>query len=239
MRSLCKTILRRTKTQAEPTLSVSGLELERGERLLFRKLAFEVRCGMVVRLAGPNGSGKTSLLKVLTGLMSADAGEIRYCGELIGKLKEDYCRNLVYIGHLNGIKDDLTALENLSVNARLGSMRPSADEMLAALSKVGLEEFSGSLAGELSQGQRRRVALARLFLSQSKPLWILDEPFVALDVDSVRNLAQAVSEHAAADGIVIYTTHQQCPLNVPPARCVTVDVSAFAPKVHCRSAVHV
>lgn len=193
---------------------------------------------MLVRLAGPNGSGKTSLLKVLTGLMSADAGEIRYRGELIGKLKEDFCRDLVYIGHLNGIKDDLTALENLLVNARLGALRPTKAEMLAALAKVGLEDFASSLAGELSQGQRRRVALARLFLSQSKPLWILDEPFVALDVASVKNLAQAVSDHAACGGIVIYTTHQECELAVPPERCLTVDVSAFAPKLVRRSAVH-
>lgn len=196
---------------------------------MFRGLTFEAKAGTLVRLAGPNGSGKTSLLKLLTGLMTTDQGEILYRGERIGKLKEDFCRDLVYIGHLNGIKDDLSARENLSVNARLGALHPTREAIEEALSKVGLADFAESLAGELSQGQRRRVALARLFLSQSKPLWILDEPFVALDVASVANLAQAVADHVNGGGIVIYTTHQECPVAVAPEKRLTVDVSAFAP----------
>ena len=174
-------------------LSVCGLELERGERLLFRGLAFEAPPGTLVRLAGANGTGKTSLLRLLTGLMVPDAGEILYKGESITKLREDS-----------------------QINEALGA--------------VGLTDFTEHTTGELSQGQRRRVALARLFVSEMKPVWILDEPFTALDVQSVANLSDAVARHVRAGGIVIYTTHQECAVDVPEEKKLTVDVSDFAPK---------
>lgn len=210
-------------------LQVSGLELERGERLLFTGLEFEAPAGTLVRLAGANGTGKTSLLRVLTGLMRPTGGDVLYRGRPIGKLREDYFRDLVYIGHLNGVKDDLTALENVRIGARMGNLRVPRAELLAALAKVGLEEFAENTTGELSQGQRRRVALARLFVSGQKPVWILDEPFVALDAASVRNLARVIAEHVLSGGIVIYTTHQEQQIDVPEARRRTVTVSDFAP----------
>ena len=211
-------------------LQAKGLELERGERLLFSGLHFDAPAGTLVRLAGANGTGKTSLLRLLTGLMRPTEGEILYKGRPIGKLREDYYRDLVYIGHLNGVKDDLSALENVRIGARMGNLRVPEEELLAALGKVGLSDFARNTTGELSQGQRRRVALARLFVSEAKPVWILDEPFVALDAASVANLAAIIAEHVRAGGIVIYTTHQEYAIDVPAENSVTVMVSDFAPR---------
>ncbi len=212
-----------------PRLTVDNLELERGERLLFRGLTFDAASGTLVRLAGANGTGKTSLLRLLTGLMSADAGRVLYKGKDIAKLREDFHKDLVYIGHMNGVKDDLSAMENVRICARMGNIIVNDEQIVEALSRVGLADFTDHLTGELSQGQRRRVALARLFVSMSKPVWILDEPFVALDVASVANLAKTIAEHVKAGGIVIYTTHQECDTGVPSEHCMTVDVSDFAP----------
>ena len=218
-----------TELQNQPRLTAKDLELERGERLLFRGLHFDAPAGSLVRLAGANGTGKTSLLRLLTGLMQPDAGAVLYKGTDISKLKEDYAKDLVYIGHMNGVKDDLSAIENVRVAARMGNIIASDEELVDALTRVGLEDFIDQLTGELSQGQRRRVALARLFVSKTKPVWILDEPFVALDAASVANLAATVAEHVQAGGIVIYTTHQECDVPVESARKMTVDVSLFAP----------
>ena len=218
-----------TELQNQPRLTAKDLELERGERLLFRGLHFDAPAGSLVRLAGANGTGKTSLLRLLTGLMQPDAGAVLYKGADISKLKEDSAKDLVYIGHMNGVKDDLSAIENVRVAARMGNIIASDEELVDALTRVGLEDFIDQLTGELSQGQRRRVALARLFVSKTKPVWILDEPFVALDAASVANLAATVAEHVQAGGIVIYTTHQECDVPVESARKMTVDVSLFAP----------
>ena len=218
-----------TELQNQPRLTAKDLELERGERLLFRGLHFDAPAGTLVRLAGANGTGKTSLLRLLTGLMQPDAGAVLYKGADISKLKEDYAKDLVYIGHMNGVKDDLSAIENVRVAARMGNIIASDEELVDALTRVGLEDFIDQLTGELSQGQRRRVALARLFVSKTKPVWILDEPIVARDAASVANLAATVAEHVQAGGIVIYTTHQECDVPVESARKMTVDVSLFAP----------
>ncbi len=211
-------------------LQAKGLELERGERLLFSGLHFDAPAGTLVRLAGANGTGKTSLLRLLTGLMRPTEGEILYKGRPIGKLREEYFRDLVYIGHLNGVKDDLSALENVRIAARMGNLNVPEQELLAALGKVGLADFARNTTGELSQGQRRRVALARLFVSECKPVWILDEPFVALDAASVANLAALIARHVRSGGIVIYTTHQEYAIDVPAESQVTVTVSDFAPR---------
>ena len=131
---------------------------------------------------------------------------------------------------MNGVKDDLSARENVRIAARLGNLIVTDSQINEALGAVGLTDFTEHTTGELSQGQRRRVALARLFVSEMKPVWILDEPFTALDVQSVANLSDAVARHVRAGGIVIYTTHQECAVDVPEEKKLTVDVSAFAPK---------
>ena len=218
-----------TRNETDAIFAAEALEMERGDRLLFTGLTFAVAAGTLVRLSGANGTGKTSLLRLLTGLMTPDEGRILYKGKDIRDLKEDYWRDLVYIGHMNGVKDDLTARENVRISSRFGNLIVTDEEADAALKKVGLGGFLEHTTGELSQGQRRRVALARLFVSANKPVWILDEPFTALDASSVANLTSAVAEHVLAGGVVIYTTHQEVQVPVDDAFKLTVTVSDFAP----------
>jgi heme exporter protein A len=157
------------------------LRCERGERLLFSGLSFSAERGTLLRIAGPNGTGKTSLLRIMCALLEPTAGEVRWKGGNIRRLREDYWKDLVYLGHLNGVKDDLTVRENLRIAVGLGGRRATEGDLARALDAVGLAGFEDSMARFLSQGQRRRVALARLYVSAAVPLWILDEPFTALD----------------------------------------------------------
>ncbi|MEA1050687.1 cytochrome c biogenesis heme-transporting ATPase CcmA [Lamprobacter modestohalophilus] len=192
-------------------LDVSDLACRRGERLLFSGLSFQVPAETLLHVRGRNGSGKTTLLRALCGLLRADAGSIRWRGERIRDLAEDYNRDLLYFGHLNGIKADLTGLENLRIASILDQDPADEGAIFAALSRIGLEGFEDLPTRMLSQGQKKRVALARLILSKA-PLWILDEPFTALDVDAVDLLQQLIAEQVARGGSVILTTHQEVPL---------------------------
>jgi len=188
-------------------LEVIDLECQRGDRRLFSALNFSVDSGTLLHLQGENGSGKTTLLRALCGLLQPQEGDIRWNGESISKLKEDYGRDVIYLGHLNGIKNDLSGLENVQVSATLDGDRVSDEEVWGALARMGLAGFEDLPTKVLSQGQKKRVALARLILSSAR-LWILDEPFVALDVKAVDLLQTLIAEHVANDGIVIMTTHQ-------------------------------
>ena len=212
----------------QPMLEVRELTCERGERTLFQGLSFAVEAGTLVRIAGSNGAGKTTLLRLMTGLMRPVEGEVLWRGTPILKAAQDYWCELCYIGHRNGVKDDLSVIENVLINARVASLKATEAEALDALDAVGLTDFIDSPAGQLSQGQRRRVALARLWLSQSVPLWILDEPFTALDVRGVARLAQLISEHVNAGGIVMLVTHQEMP--VEKARLLVVEPESGSPK---------
>ena len=192
-------------------LEVSELECRRGDRLLFSGLSFDLAAGTLLHVRGRNGSGKTTLLRALCGLLSPDAGEIRWNGESTRKLAEDYHRDTLYFGHLNGIKGDLTGIENLRISATLDGDKVKDDAIWDALGQMGLAGFEDLPTRVLSQGQKKRVALARLLLSNA-PLWILDEPFTALDVDAVDQLQMLISEHVANDGMAVITTHQEVPL---------------------------
>lgn len=188
------------------------LECVRGERLLFSGLSFRVDAGICLHVAGPNGAGKTSLQRIVCGLLTPSAGEIRYQGENIRRLREEYWQALAYVGHLNGVKDDLSAEENVFFAAGLAGRVAHRDEVRHALDQVGLKGFEAQLARHLSQGQKRRVALARLFLAAQAPVWVLDEPFTALDVRGVAALSALIASHLARGGIVVLTTHQDVPI---------------------------
>ena len=212
----------------QPLIEVRGLTCERGERTLFTGMSFTVAPGSLVRIAGSNGAGKTTLLRLLTGLMRPAEGEIFWRGEPILKAAQDFWRELCYIGHRNGVKDDLSVMENVLINARIASLSCTPEAARAALAAVGLSDYEDVPAGQLSQGQRRRVALARLWLSESVPLWILDEPFTALDVKGVARLADLVSKHVAEGGVVMLVTHQEVP--VDPKHLFVIEPERWAPK---------
>lgn len=193
-------------------LTAQGLACLRGDRLLFKKVSFELQAGGLMYLLGENGSGKSSLLRILCGLLTADEGAVLWNGKKIKADKQTYYSNLTYLGHLNALKDDLTALENLQISARLAGNSVSTPSALAALSAIGIARCAHLPARVLSQGQKRRVALAGLWLSKTK-LWVLDEPFAALDVASVEVLAARLGEHLANGGMAILTTHQDVAVN--------------------------
>jgi heme exporter protein A len=195
-----------------PMLGTIDLECTRGERLLFSGLALSVEAGHCLHVAGENGAGKTSLLRILCGLLSPTHGEVLWEGKDIRRLREDYWQLLAYVGHLNGVKDDLTALENVRFAAALGGRPADEDVARHALAAVGLAGFESSQARFLSQGRRRRIALARLFLAREAKLWVLDEPFTALDVRGVAALSTLIGEQLDRGGIVVLTTHQDVPL---------------------------
>jgi heme exporter protein A len=184
------------------------LECERGGRTLFRSLALSVQGGQSLRIAGANGSGKTSLLRILCGLSAPSAGEVRWQGSPIGQLKEDYSRQLVYLGHAPAVKGDLTAAENLSITCTLAGLHTTKSEVHAALERFGLPVRKTAVR-QFSQGQRRRAALARLCLSSALPLWLLDEPFSALDARGIELLRSLVLQQLARGGAVVFTTHQE------------------------------
>ena len=189
-------------------LEVNHLACTRGDRTLFRNVSFKLEAGGLLHVAGANGSGKTSLLRILCGLGAPDGGEVRWRGEPLRALREAYWREIVYLGHANALKDDLSATENLLLNCALAGRATTADAAHATLSAFGLAACAHLPVRALSQGQKRRCALARLALSAHAPLWILDEPFSALDVDAVSHLEKLMVAFIDGGGSVIFTTHQ-------------------------------
>lgn len=196
-------------------LTASNLECIRGGRVLFTDINFSVNEGELLQIHGPNGSGKTSLLRMLCGLTQPNSGVITWNESSIRSLGEQYYSCLTYLGHLSGIKDDLTAMENLSISCALAGLEIDNNRVLEALRQIGLKGREHLMARVLSQGQRRRVSLARLLLEKTK-LWILDEPLTALDVAAIKLIKEKLEWFLAQGGMVILTTHQD------------IDISAAA-----------
>ena len=206
-------------------LEVEDLACLKGDRLLFRDLALRLQAGELLRVAGANGVGKTSLLRLVTGLALPEAGDIRWSARCIRREREAFHRELLYLGHAPAINDLLSPLENLRFACAAAGDELSAAACVQALERIGLADQLDLPARVLSQGQRRRVGLARLFLSARRKLWVLDEPFTALDVHAVADLAATLSDHCTAGGMVMLTTHQDAPFARPPE---VLDVGAFA-----------
>lgn len=188
-------------------LKVTNLSCARGEHPLFADLSFTLSAGELLQVQGENGSGKTTLLRTLCGFMQPLAGDIRWQGQSVRELDEAYHADIVYLGHMNAIKDELTALENLRISSALAGCAVSDSVAVAALRRMGLRGRETFPVKVLSQGQRRRVALARLLISKA-PMWILDEPLTALDVGAVGLMQELIGEHLGNRGMVIFTTHQ-------------------------------
>ena len=184
----------------------NNLSCQRGYKLRFENLSFELNSGEVLKVSGPNGSGKTSLMKILAGLSSFETGSIDYDDTKINS--ERYNLDFLYLGHLAALSPELSCLENLKYTMRLGNDNLDVD-FSDALKKVGLEKFENELVGKLSAGQKKRIALSLLFITQSK-VWLLDEPFSALDSKAIKIIETRVEDHCNSGGICILTTHQEC-----------------------------
>lgn len=187
-------------------LEIQSLECVRDDRLLFSDLNFSVAEAEVLQIEGPNGSGKTSLLRIICGLRLAESGRVLWQGESISSNREDYYASMVYIGHLPCIKGDLTVMENVRSLLDTRSFTLSNSVIEAALAKVGLASYEDVQGKALSSGQRRRILLAFIELAQAN-LWILDEPLTALDVQGVDLMESMILEHRQAGGSVVFTTH--------------------------------
>jgi len=192
-------------------LEVKNVGCVRGDRRLFRDISFTLTPGTCVQLTGPNGSGKTSLLRIICGLMHAEEGSIRWDGEHVRSLGEEYFTAITYIGHRNGLKEELTSIENLRISSGLSGREISPSEARNALGKMGLSGRENLAARLLSEGQRRRASLARLLICKTA-VWVLDEVLTSLDKAAMTLVRSLIEEHLESGGMAIVATHQELAL---------------------------
>ena len=202
-------------------LSVSQLSCRRGSKTLFADVSFSLAPGQALHLEGDNGVGKTSLLRIVCGLSAAESGHVRWGEQTIQQDPAAFHAALFYLGHALSLKEELTALENLMADAAVAGRSLSETQALVALARMGLRGREHLPLRVMSQGQKRRTALARLWASQA-PLWVLDEPFVALDAQAVDGLRTLLAEHVAQGGMVLFTSHQPVALACADGREVAV-----------------
>lgn len=199
-----------TPITTSPGTGLEGraLACRRGRRLLFEGVDIQLKPGSITWLRGTNGSGKTSLMRILAGLSTPEAGELLWNGRPVREAGAAAREAVLYIGHANALKDDLTLGESLAFLGRLGGVADAGDRAAAALEQAGLADRRAAAVRTLSQGQRRRGALARLALDERARTWILDEPYDALDLQSTARLSALLLAHAARGGAVLLTSHQ-------------------------------
>jgi heme exporter protein A len=202
------TTISATSSQSNDVLQALALTCVRGERQLFHALDLEVKSGECLHVRGANGVGKTSLLRLLTGLSKPESGDVLWNHHSIQEDPKQYHRELLFLGHRDALKEDLTALENLEMYAALDGISIASEQALASLWRFGLRGREELPVHYLSAGQKRRVLMARMAIRQAK-LWILDEPFNALDVDAVQALQNLIAEHLRLGGLVVFTSHQE------------------------------
>ncbi|MDG2917719.1 cytochrome c biogenesis heme-transporting ATPase CcmA [Bisgaard Taxon 10/6] len=194
-------------------LQLEQIACQRGDKVLFTDLSLTFKSGDFVQIEGHNGMGKTSLLRIITGLALPLTGRVQWNGEDISLCREQFHTDLLYLGHLSGVKPELTAWENLRFYQKISTCEQSESALWQALETVGLAGREDIAAGRLSAGQQKRIGLARLWLSQA-PLWILDEPFNAIDKHGVTVLTEHFERHVKNGGIVILTSHQDVPSRI-------------------------
>ena len=187
--------------------SVSNLSCSKGDKRLFSGVSFTLQPGQWLHLEGDNGVGKTSLLRLACGLSALENGEITWNNQAVSKDPQTFRANLAYLGHQLALKDDLSPLENLQTDAAIVGRQLTASDAKQALAQMGLRGREDLPVRVLSQGQKRRTALARLLVSSAK-LWVLDEPFVALDTMAQNALSEVINAHLAKQGMVLLTSHQ-------------------------------
>ena len=190
------------------SLRLESITCVRGDRTLFEELNLEIKPGSILRISGDNGSGKSSLLRILCGLLTPHAGKVFWGSDPITEDRDQFHGELIYLGHIPALKADFSAIENLMSLALLGGQSISNEEAMIALREAGLDRQAHRFIRTLSQGQKQRIALSRLLLPQPKSIWILDEPFNALDRDANRALQNLLINHVSRGGIVALSSHQ-------------------------------
>jgi heme exporter protein A len=206
-----------TSLPANPTLEAWAITCVRGERVLFSDLDLQVFPGQCLHIRGENGIGKTSLLRILTGLTSPESGEVLWNGASIRKEASEYHSKLLFLGHRDALKEDLTALENLRMYAAIDGIAISEEDAFSSLWRFGLKGREDLPVNCLSAGQKKRVLMARI-LTRRAQVWILDEPFNALDAQAVGELQDLIAEHLEGKGLMVLTSHQ--PLAMPNLRAL-------------------
>ena len=203
-------------------LEVKNLECVRGARRLFKDLNFSASPGELIELRGANGSGKTSLLRIICGLAAPESGEVLWQKKPIRALREEYYARVAYLAHQNGLKDELSPIENLRISSGVAGQNLTKEEAQRILSSVGLSDQANIPTRSLSAGQRRRVGLARLLASKAT-LWLLDEVLTSLDEAAIEMARRSITEHLRSQGIVIVATHQD--LNLSKERCRRLELT--------------